>query len=779
MRALYRQGRHTDALAVFQAWRRHLGEELGLEPSPKLQAIERDILCHTFGAGAEPRPAPRRTPPPVPVSSFVGREDDLTFLTTLVKEQRLVTLIGPGGVGKTRLGLEVAAAAAGRYDDGVCFCDLATIRRGAEVTRAVASAVGLEERGTRRLEDQVADHLAPQRLLIFLDSCEQLLDGAAALTEHLIQHTHHVDVLATSRERLAVDGEHLWAVTPLPAAGADAPAVRLFVDRALAVAPEFGPSPDDLAAISDICSRLDGLPLAIELAAARLRGLTVDELATRLEQRFQWLTDGRRTSPRHRSLRAVVDWSHDQLELAEQRVFRRLVAFARSFDLEAARSVAAGDGIDQDEVGPVVLRLVDRSLISERPTAQGSRYSLLDTVRAYGLEQLEAAGEASGARDRHAQWAVDFAEQAEAGLAGPDEAVWATAVLDRWDELRAAHGWLVGRDDDRSLRLVAALHFFALWRTQSEVFRWAEVAAAVTSPSPWLPAALATAGTGAWLRGDLAAAAAKGRAGVDLARQGQPEWARRPLEVLGDVALLLGDLPRAFECYRDASERALAAGDLVQAVWDRSGAALALTYGGDLSEAGRLAAETQEIAVAGGSPSALAYAHFTLGEVDASADRVREAEDHLHQAIALAEDVASRYIVGLARNTLASVAGRHLDVQTALRHYESVIVEWQDSGSWTAQWVTLRTLVDLLAKMGATSEAAVIYGAVTSARSGAPPYGADEARLQRVAERLHSSLGDAPFERCLRQGEALRDDEVIAAALDAVRRVSQTGPTNP
>ncbi|MGH9035255.1 MAG: ATP-binding protein, partial [Acidimicrobiia bacterium] len=504
MEALYRQGRHTDALNVFQAWRRHLGEELGLEPSPELQRAEREILCHTLGAGEEHRPAARRRPPPVPVSSFVGREDDLTCLRALLEEQRLVTLVGPGGVGKTRLGLEVAAAVAGRYARGVCFCDLAPIRRGAGVVRAVASAVGLEERGTRRLEDQLADHLAAERLLLFLDSCEHVVDGAAALAEYLIQHTPQVDVLATSLERLAVDGEHLWVVAPLPVVGGDAPAVRLFVDRAWAVAPEFAPGADELSAISDICSRLDGLPLAIELAAARLRGLTIDELATHLEQRFQWLTEGRRTSPRHRSLRAVVDWSHDQLDPVEQRVFRRLTAFARSFDLEAARVVGGTEAISPGEVGPVVLRLVDRSLISERPTAQGSRYSMLDTVRAYGLEQLERTGELADARDRHAQWAVDFAVQAEAGLAGPDEAVWVGAVLDRWDELRAAHGWLVGRDDDGSLRLVAALHFFALWRTQSEVFRWAEVAAATPSSSPWLPAAHAAAGTGAWLRGDLA-----------------------------------------------------------------------------------------------------------------------------------------------------------------------------------------------------------------------------------------------------------------------------------
>ena len=775
MEARYREGRHTDALDVFQSWRRHLGEELGLEPSPELQRAEREILRHTLGAAPPAPRASRPSPPPAPASSLVGREDDLASLAELIEHRRLVTLTGPGGVGKTRLALEAAARAASRYPDGVCFCDLAVLGRGGEVVRAVATALGVEERGQRRFLDQLVDHLAGRRLLLLLDSCEHVLDAAAALAEQLIQYTGQADVLATSRERLAVDGEQLWPVPPLSTGGADPPAVRLFVDRVLAIVPDFEATPEARRAIGEICGRLDGLPLAIELAAARLGGLTVDELATRLDQRFQWLTEGRRTSPRHRSLRAVVDWSHDQLSLAEQRVFRRLATFARSFDLDVARMVAAGEGVAPEEVGPVVLGLVQRSLVSERPTPHGSRYSLLDTVKAYGLEQLEVAGELPAVQARHAQWAVEFAEQAEAGLAGADEGRWATAVLERWDELRAAHDWLVGCDTDGSLRLVGALHLFGLWRNQSEVFRWAEVAAAAaTAPSGGLPAALAAAGAGAWLRGDLETAAAKAQQGLDAAQPAHPLEARRPLEVLGDVALLRGDLARAVELYGAAAGHALAAGDLAQAVWDLGGQSLAYSYGGDGLGAARAAADTMAVALRSGSPTAVAYAHYALGEMHAAQDQPDRAEEELEQALALAEPVGSRYVTGLAQVTLATVRAQHLDVGGALRHCQSLIVEWQSCASWTAQWITLRTLIGLLTEVEADEDAALLYGAVTSARSGAALFGADQERLRRAAARLRGRLGETAFEEHVHRGKALSDNEVITAALDAVGRATMT-----
>jgi len=771
MEALYRQGRHTEAVATYQAWRRHLAEELGLEPSPALRRIESQVLDHTLparGVATTPRRHPQRLA--LPVSSFVGRDDDVSAVSRLLEDARLLTLCGPAGVGKTRLALEVCAVIADRYPDGLHFCDLAAVTRPGDVVRTVAGAVGVEERALRRLDDRLLEHLAGRRALLLLDNCEHVIGAVAALAERTIQRTGGVDVLATSRERLAVDGEHLWTVTPLGVGGGDAPAVRLFVDRAHAVDVGFAPGGDALTTVTDVCRRLDGLPLAIELAAARLHGMGLEDLARSLDQRFRVLTGGPRTSSRHRSLRAVLDWSYEQLEPVVQYVFERLAAFAGQFDLDAAGAVAAGDGVEADDVTPAVLRLVDCSLLTEHRGIGPNRYSLLDTMRSYGLERLTTQGGLARARDRHAHWALELAERAASELAGPREGEWARAVREHLDELRAAHAWLVGCDPEAGLRLAVALHPYALWRVQSEVLRWAEVAAgaAAGSGSPRLSAVLASAAAGAWQRGDLDAAGAAARAALEAARDLDRQEHRPALEALADVAILLGDLTEADTLFREAYELALSAGDLLQAVWDIGSASLTLAWSGDAEAAGNLAAETFAAAERSGSPTARAFAHYVLGETSATKDA--SAEEHLCRAIELAEAVNSTFVVGLARVALATLKARQDDAAGALRYYEAVIVEWQRAGAWTSQWVTLRTLVDLLVRVGAVRDAAILYGAVETAQTGARPFGADEAMLREAATELRARLGEDTFRQFADEGANLTENEVVGVALDAVHR---------
>jgi predicted ATPase/DNA-binding SARP family transcriptional activator len=771
MEALYRQGRHTEAVATYQAWRRHLAEELGLEPSPDLQRIEGQVLRHTLPT-RKVAATPRRFPHglALPVSSFVGRDDDVSAVSRLLEDARLLTLCGPGGVGKTRLALEVCAVIADRYPDGLHFCDFAAVTRPGDVVRTVAGAVGVEERALRRLDDRLLEHLANCRALLLLDNCEHVIGPVAVLAERTIQRTPGVDVLATSRERLAVDGEHLWTVTPLAVAGSDAPAVRLFVDRAQALDVGFAPGADALTTVAAVCRRLDGLPLAIELAAARLHGMGLEDLAQSLDQRFRLLTGGPRTSRRHRSLRAVLDWSYEQLDPIVQRVFERLATFAGRFDLDAARAVAAGDGVDPDDVTPAVLRLVDCSLLTEHPRIGPDRYSLLDTMRGYGLERLKTQGALARARDRHAHWALELAERAAGELAGPREGEWARAVGDHLDELRGAHAWLVGCDPEASLRLAIALHPYALWRVQSEVLRWAEVAAgaAAGSGSPLLSAVLASAAAGAWQRGDLAAAGAAARAALEAARDLDRAGHRPALEALADVAILLGELAEADTLFRETYDLALSAGDLLQAVWDIGSASLTRAWSGDAEAAGNLAAAAFITAERSGSPTARAFAHYVLGEISTPDDA--SGEEHLCRAIELAEAVDSNFVVGLARVALATLKARQDDAPGALRYYEAVIVEWQRAGAWTSQWVTLRTLVDLLVRVGAVRDAALLYGAVETARTGARPFGADEAMLREAATELRARLGDDMFRRFADEGANLTENEVVGLALDAVRR---------
>ena len=774
MQALYRAGRHTEALSAFRSWRQYLSEELGLDPSPDLQRIEQDILRHSAGP-PDPRSeaGSQLSVLPVPVTSFIGREDDLADVTRLLTQARLLTLHGPGGVGKTRLALEAAVQAGGSYPDGVCFCDLAAVSEPYAVLLALATATGLSERAFERLDDQLVQHLAGRHLLLILDNCEHVAQSVADLADRLLKRTRQVTVLATSRERLEVDGEHVWQVRPLPVDGPAAPAIRLFLDRARAADPAAARNPD-MESVAAVCADLDGLPLAIELAAARLPGTTVSELARNLGDRFGLLTVGRRADSRHRSLRAVVDWSYEQLTPEQQELFRQLAVFHGSFDAAAANAVAAGCG-DPASVTRLLLHLVDRCLVTAELDTSSARYRLLETLRSYGLERLAEHGQLAAAHARHAQWAADLVAQAERGLRGADEANWAR-VLDRQvSDLRAARGWLADHDPDLALQMAAQLHWYALWRCHSEVFRWAEVSttAAAGSRSPWYPDALASAAFGAVYRGDLQAASHVARAALDTAQGLAPVVSRRPLEALGEVAVFRGELADAADLYTRACELSAANGDARDAAWDAASAAAAYIYGDHPDQASRLVDQARAAAVSSGSPSALAFVSWITGELTANTSPA-EARRHLQHAVALAASVDSSFVTGISRVSLATLDARHGDAMIALGHYDQAIREWRQAGAWTPLWVTFRTLVEFLVRVGAWHDAATLYGAVTAAVNGAPPFGADAARLRDSAALLRRSLTDTEFQSRTRDGERLEGNEVIRFALEAISRA-----TNP
>jgi predicted ATPase/DNA-binding SARP family transcriptional activator len=772
MRALYRAGRHTEALATFRSWRRYLATELGLDPSPALRRIEQDILRHTAQTPDIRDAAVTRAPSlPLPVTSFVGRDEDLMAVAGRLDRARLVTLHGPGGVGKTRLALEVAERTGDSYRDGVCFCDLAAVTEPHAVVRALATAAGLSERAFQRLDDQLVEQLAGRHLLLVLDNCEHVAQAAAILAERLLKETRNVTLLATSRERLEVDGEHVWQVRPLPVSGLGAPAVRLFLDRARAADPAAAPQNSDVGAVAALCARLDGLPLAIELAAARLPGTTVSELAANLDNRFGLLTVGRRADSRHRSLRAVVDWSYEQLTPEQQDLFAQLAVFHGSFDAAAAHAIA--DGHDHPADVSRLLDLVDRSLVTAELDGGTTRYRLLETLRSYGLERLTEHGRLGVARERHARWAADLVARAERGLRGADEASWAASVERHFSDLRAAHSWLADHDPELSLQMAAQLHWYALWRCHSEVYRWADASTARTagSRSPFYPEALASAAFGAVYRGDMQAAGAAARAAFDAARTLPPVSARRPLEALAEVATFRGELAAAVDLYARAYDLSMGNGDFLDATWDAVGVSAAYAYGGRLEEANRLADQARAAADRCRSPSALALVSWVSGEI-AIGTSPGQARHHLQRAVALATSAGSRFVDGLSRVALATLDARHGDTNVALGHYEQAIREWQQAGAWTPMWVTIRTLVELLTRAGAHHDAAILYGAVTSSGSGAPPFGADADRLRHSTALLHQHLTDTEFGFCVERGEQMDGSQVIHFALEAISRAA-------
>jgi predicted ATPase len=406
MLALYRAGRQTEARRAYHDARSLLAEELGLEPSPELRRLEAAILAHdqslelrgksapqatTVAADAVAHDAPTNLRPAL--NRFVGRADDLHAVSELLAVHRLVALVGPGGSGKTRLALEVARRVAGSFPDGVWFVALDAVGSGSDAIGAITAAVGLaagDTSGQRPLPagaraERVGAFMAEREALLVLDNCEHVIEDAAAVAEDLLAAAPRLRVLATSRERLRVPGEMLWSVRPLTPADS----LELFAERAGAAAPTFELTDTTEPFVAELCRRLDGMPLAIELAAARVRAFPVEQLLERLDDRFRLLTGGARTAlARQQTLRAVVDWSYDLLFEDERRVFERLSVFAGGCTLEAAEAVCADDEEVPDvSVADIVARLVDKSLVVAE---EARRYRVLFTLGQYGRERLAA-----------------------------------------------------------------------------------------------------------------------------------------------------------------------------------------------------------------------------------------------------------------------------------------------------------------------------------------------------------------------------------------------------
>jgi predicted ATPase/DNA-binding SARP family transcriptional activator len=482
MRALAGSGRAAEALASFEEARELLADRLGTGPSDQLSAVhvavlrgDLRVLRTAETVDLSPTEAttdapPLRTAPPAQLTSFVGREDEVGRVTSLLGRARLVTLTGPGGAGKTRLSVEVASAAGGE----VCFVELAPIADGADVPRAVLGALGLREAGLLAAPDRggpartdaadrISSALAGRDLLLVVDNCEHVVDDVARLLARLLGACPGLSVLATSREPLGITGETLSPVPPLALPPADAgagdatayPAIRLFTDRAAAVLPGFRLDAATVEPVVRICRALDGLPLAIELAAARLRALPVAEVAARLDDRFRLLSRGSRTAEaRHRTLRAVVEWSWDLLDDDERTLARRLTVFAGGATLAAAEAVCGASG-RQGDVVDLLTSLADKSLVE--PVDGGRRFRMLDTVRAFGAEQLALAGEADRFRAAHARYYLDLADRAGPHLMRAEQLDWLRRLDEEYDNLHGALRQAMVDDVRLALRLIAAL----------------------------------------------------------------------------------------------------------------------------------------------------------------------------------------------------------------------------------------------------------------------------------------------------------------------------------
>ncbi len=473
MLALYRCGRQADALRAYQRAAKVLGEELGIEPGPDLYRLEERILLHdpslTLAAGTDES----LTNLEQPATTLVGRATELERLVELTKARPLITLTGPGGVGKTRLAVEAGRRALASFPDGVWFVDLAPIRDPAQLDETVAEALGVVVGADSPTVDQIANHCRHRRLLLILDNCEHLLEPAARLVQALLEPDSPLRVLATSRERLGLDGETTWTVPPLtfPAhddaeiCPGDHEAVDLFVDRAAHVDPSFDLNPDNAASMARICRKLDGLPLAIELAAAWVDVLSVTEIEERLGQTLEALELRARFQPiRHATLWEAMRWSYDLLDEDERGLLQRLAVFVGRFLLEDAEEVCTTEAISRERVFGLLARLVQKSLVVPHVSEGGAtRYSLLETVRSFAGSMAKESGIAEESSRRHAERFLALALEAKGELQGPRQRTWLDRLELDLGNIRAALDWLAshGRLED-ALRLAAALLW--LWK---------------------------------------------------------------------------------------------------------------------------------------------------------------------------------------------------------------------------------------------------------------------------------------------------------------------------
>jgi len=669
---------------------------------------------------------------PIQLTSFVGRDREVAEMARLVSSTRLVTVTGVGGGGKTRLALQVAAEVLEGFPDGVWLVELSALGNPTLIAQATASVLGVREQPNRQLVDTLVDDLRPKRILLLLDTCEHLLPDSAQFAYALLRQCPELRILATSREALGVAGETLYQLSPLAVPALhDLPsiedlmrfdAVGLFVERTVARVPGFTLTKPTGQAVVQACQRLDGIPLAIELAAARTNVMTVQQIAARLDDRFQLLTGGSRTAlPRHQTLRGAIDWSYGLLSDAERVVLRRVAVFAGGFDLDAAEAVCSGQGVTQGDVLDTVSSLVEKSLVIAEPHRGEMRYRLLDTVQQYAEGKLLESGESATVWDRHLAFYVEFAERAELMLQGRGQKTWVERLESERDNLRAAfrRSDSEGRTDV-GLRLAAALVRFWIirgyWGRQSH-----DLPSALSEGRGWLEKMLADdrgaseryrikalngAGFLAWRQGDFAQAAAWSEESEKLSRrQGDDQGFAEALLNLGLVARSQDDYAgaealheKSLVLFRKVEHRA-------DVAWSLTLLGIALWYRGNYSRAAALFEESLALSRLHEHKGGMAQALHGLGRVAASLGDDPQATRLLTDGLALFQELGDQEGIASSKHMLGRVAAHRGDYATAKALLDESLAVFRQLQSLARPATLLNTLGHLAAQTGAYDEA--------------------------------------------------------------------------
>jgi predicted ATPase/class 3 adenylate cyclase len=677
---------------------------------------------------------------PQQVTSFIGRERELSEIAKSLSNTRLLTLLGVGGIGKTRLSLQAAADVIDGYPDGVWFVELAPLADSQLVSQAVASVLGVKEEAGRPIVEALEKHVKDRQLLLILDNCEHLLHACAELAQHLLQSGPRLKILASSREHLHVAGETTYPVPALavpdpsgtitPEALTQYESVRLLVDRAVAAQPAFHVTDQNAAAISEICRRLDGIPLAIELAAARVRALSVDNIAARLNDRFRLLTSGSRTAlPRQQTLRALIDWSYDLLTELERTLFRRLAVFAGGWTLEAAEAVGTAGDIKQSGLLDLLTQLVEKSLV----VLEGERYRLLETVRQYAQERLNDSGEEEQTRTRHLSFYLALAEKARPKLVGPQQGTWLTLLDLERENLLSAHAWAERAEGGgpMGLRLVCSVKHYWINRGLLALGQRVTVEA------------LARPGAQERSVARCSALSDAGQLGCVMGRYGD---AQRYLAESLAIAREIGDKRMVSAVLQPLGVASLGQGDL-------DGAR------GHFKEALILAQELGNKRDVAAALNALAQVHRVEGAL-VTAGPLYE------NVVELARELGDRESIAIGLLNLAMVAigqGSADQVRSRLLEVLAIVVE---TGSKPAGVSALEVSAGLAALRQEWEQAAQFFGAAEAqmAQTGLHRDPADEAFLAPLIATARNALGPTVFAAAEATGRAFSYDQAVAEA---------------
>lgn len=821
-----RQGRHGAALRQYRTCAELLSRELGIEPDAQTKTLHRNLLREWHrtppGTSMANRPVPtdavgqidpklrviqcspaqltvrgdefelllaeglkRTFPPlnapntalgnlPVQATSFLGRERDLAKVGAMLSTARLVTLTGTGGIGKTRLAIQLAAEMHHNYPDGTWLVELAAINDPDAVGHAVADVFGIAHQGGRTIEQSVANSLAGRRLLLILDNCEHLIDAAASLTRQILSTCPHVSLLATSREALMVDGERTFQVPPLELGdGSSSPAVELFVERARFVEPHFELGIDG-ETVCEICRRLDGIPLAIELAAARTRAMSPAQIRDRLHERFRLLTGGsRRALNRHQTLRRAVEWSYALLSPMEQVVLSRASVFAGGFVLEAAERVCSGGSIATADVLYVLDSLVRKSLIIVERLRNAVRYRQLETIRQFAEERLATMGESEVVRGRHAQFFAEDAETHHKVWRSPHQLMAYLWFDQEMDNLRAAFRWARDQDDvDIAVRIASRIPGMAVLRVRNEPLNWPSeiVDAARRVGHRRLGALLTYAAIRAWNLGRVHEARLYAKEAISLTSNANfdaPVWA---FALLAMIESRQGNAESVIKFARAGAEHPADRRDR-QCL---ATLPFYLAMGGANDEAMRIADGIVAEVASARIPSALVAALFSKGRAFSAADPAR-ALDAFEKALALARTSGNRYWEIAIIPAVAELQVRSGDPIKTLQNLPRMLELWGQSTDIGLATLTIATLILLFERLGYLSVAATLNGALSQMIPSTHLF----QELPDTLARVRHVLGNASFEEAKRRGAAMTHGEMVDYAADQVQHaLSALGASN-